>query len=87
MFPHPVVAFLAYLEAPNSILAKNLEIRSFLYNFPLSRIFPCFPYSPFRHLRVTLWCQCLVENEQASAEIYYFRYVLYIFLAQGRRQA
>ena len=28
MFPHPVVAFLAYLEAPNSILAKNQKNKS-----------------------------------------------------------
>ena len=54
MFPHPVVAFLAYLEAPNSILGKNPKIRAFLYNFPIFRIFPCFLYSPFRHLGVTL---------------------------------
>ena len=53
MFPHPVVAFLAYLEAPNSILAKNqkTKINAFLYNFTIYRVFPCFLYSPFRQLR------------------------------------
>ena len=54
MFPHPVVAFLAYLEAPNSILAKKSKnpfmfIKSFDFQY-----FPCFLYSPLRHLGVTL---------------------------------